>query len=82
MRIWRSSILQLEKLIGKVKTEKYGVQIVAFMQQYLSKQSSSSTPDLANANGNGDANPTTKKRRKAKDLVVIESSEDGDGCMD
>ena len=79
MRIWGSSILQLEKLIGKVKTEKYGDQIVAFMQQYLSEQSSSI---MANGNGDGDANPTAKKRRKAKDLVVIESSEDGDGCMD
>ncbi|KAM0935298.1 putative DNA helicase [Dioscorea sansibarensis] len=74
-----TNIIELEKLIGKVKTEKYGDQIVAFMQQYLSEQSSSI---MANGNGNGDANPTAKKRRKAKDLVVIESSEDGDGCMD
>ena len=75
--------MQLEKLIGKVKTEKYGDQIVAFMQQYLSEQSSSIMANgNGNGNGNGDANPTAKKRRKAKDLVVIESSEDGDGCMD
>ncbi|KAJ0970926.1 hypothetical protein J5N97_018885 [Dioscorea zingiberensis] len=73
-----TTIVQLEELIGKVKTEKYGDRIIALMQQYLPEQSNGTNWDLAEGNGNEDH---TSKKRKAKNPIVIESSEDEEGCL-
>jgi ATP-dependent DNA helicase Q1 len=59
--------LQLEKLIGKVKTEKYGAQIIQVIQQYAT-----SDDDLEELNLNEEVKP----RKKGKAVVVVESSED------
>jgi ATP-dependent DNA helicase Q1 len=59
--------LQLEKLIGKVKTEKYGAQIIQVIQQYAT---SDDDPEELNLN------EEVKPRKKGKAVVVVESSED------
>jgi ATP-dependent DNA helicase Q1 len=55
--------VQLEKLIGKVKTEKYGNGIIEVM--------------LSAAEGGKDSGANgAKRQRKDKDVVSIESSEE------
>lgn len=58
--------MQLEKLIGKVKTGKYGKRIIDLIQEYLKSEQ-------------GDAKTTTQecsKKQKNKHVVLVESSED------
>lgn len=63
----------MEKLIGKVKAEKYGNRIVDLIQQYIkSGQPNGDTSRVAEASGNR----ANKRPRKNKTLVLIESSDD------
>lgn len=54
--------MQLEKVIGKVKTEKYGGRIIELMRSH----------DAGARNG-GDA---SKRHKKEKDVVCLESSDE------
>ncbi|KAJ6813074.1 mediator of RNA polymerase II transcription subunit 34 [Iris pallida] len=82
-----TSMTELEKLIGKVKTEKYGSRIVDLIQQCVEKdEPDGDTPesDAADANENQEnkgtadssENRDTKRQRKSKAPVLIESSEE------
>ncbi|XP_077238365.1 RECQ helicase L2 isoform X2 [Tasmannia lanceolata] len=63
-----TSMEQLEKLIGKLKTEKYGSRILDQIQQYIESEQ----PDNSEA-----SESRVKKRLKTKkDLVIVESSGD------
>ncbi|XP_038979711.1 ATP-dependent DNA helicase Q-like 2 isoform X4 [Phoenix dactylifera] len=71
-----TSIAQVEKLIGKVKAEKYGSRIVDLIQQYVKlgqPDGDTSNSSVAEASEQNRAN---KRPRKNKTLVLIESSED------
>ncbi|XP_073112990.1 ATP-dependent DNA helicase Q-like 2 isoform X3 [Elaeis guineensis] len=68
-----TSITQVEKLIGKVKAEKYGNRIVDLIQQYVeSGQPNGDTSGVAEAS----ENRANKRPRKNRSLILIESSED------
>ncbi|KAG1355444.1 mediator of RNA polymerase II transcription subunit 34 [Cocos nucifera] len=68
-----TSITQVEKLIGKVKAEKYGNRIVDLIQQYVkSGQPNGDKSRVAEAS----ENRANKRPRKNKSLILIESSED------
>ena len=54
--------MQLEKVIGKVKTEKYGRRIIELMRSHVMD---------ARAGNGADAN---KRSKKDKDVVFVESS--------
>lgn len=80
-----TSMTELEKLIGKVKTEKYGSRIVDLIQQCVEKgEPNGDTPDVADDNENQEnkgtadssENRDTKRQRKSKAPVLIESSEE------
>lgn len=60
-------LLQLEKIIGKLKVEKYGSRILQEIKSYESKPDAVESLD--------DEQGTSKKLRSRK-AVVIESSED------
>lgn len=63
--------MQLEKIIGKLKTEKYGGRILEEIASY------ESDPQKNNADGSKETKGNTVKKLKTKKtLVVLESSED------
>ncbi|KAG6518246.1 hypothetical protein ZIOFF_021650 [Zingiber officinale] len=67
-----TSLAYLEKLIGKVKTEKYGERIIDLIQEYLKSEQ-------GNDGATGTAKDTTQersKKQKNKQVVLVESSED------
>ncbi|XP_042469191.1 ATP-dependent DNA helicase Q-like 2 isoform X4 [Zingiber officinale] len=67
-----TSLAYLEKLIGKVKTEKYGERIIDLIQEYLKSEQ-------GNDGATGTAKDTTQecsKKQKNKHVVLVESSED------
>ncbi|XP_020083937.1 mediator of RNA polymerase II transcription subunit 34 isoform X10 [Ananas comosus] len=69
-----TSIEELEKLIGKVKAEKYGNRIIEIIQPYVTLENPDvMEQDLRKASENG-GNKRLKK--KDKNLVYVESSED------
>lgn len=60
--------MQLEKIIGKLKTEKYGSRILQEITNYQSDENDGKSDEEQNRGA---------KRQKAKEgLVVIESSEE------
>ncbi|XP_010276962.1 PREDICTED: mediator of RNA polymerase II transcription subunit 34 isoform X1 [Nelumbo nucifera] len=68
-----TSIEQLEKIIGKLKTEKYGKRILEQVEQYIE----SGQPDEDKRNEEECSENRAKKRLKTKKApVLIESSED------
>ncbi|XP_072955690.1 ATP-dependent DNA helicase Q-like 2 isoform X2 [Typha angustifolia] len=68
-----TSIEELEKLIGKVKAEKYGCRIIQLIQHYImSEQPDVSMQSAAKATENG----SNKRQKKNKAIVLVESSED------
>lgn len=78
--------MQLEKLIGKVKTEKYGARIIDLIQQYMDEDqpigAAAEAGDSENIRKRRPAesseNKDNKRQRKKKALVLIESSEEED----
>ena len=56
-------LMQLEKVIGKLKTEKYGNRILEQVEKYSDEQVT-------------DGGRAAKRSKTKKNLVVIESSED------
>lgn len=62
--------LQLEKLIGKVKTEKYGAQIIQVIQLCGTSEASDGDHEEFNLN------EEVKRPKKGKAVVIVESSED------
>lgn len=79
--------MQLEKLIGKVKSDKYGARIIDLMQQYVDAEQPNGTAPEAEGNENASnkrpaedgENKDNKRRRKNKALVLIESSDEENG---
>ncbi|PSS11760.1 Mediator of RNA polymerase II transcription subunit like [Actinidia chinensis var. chinensis] len=67
------SIEQLEKIIGKLKTEKYGSRILEEIENYVSQNPPDS--DLVDE-GQESGSRTTKRPKTEKARVVIESSEE------
>ncbi|KAK1304663.1 Mediator of RNA polymerase II transcription subunit 34 [Acorus calamus] len=68
-----TNIEQLEKLIGKLKTEKYGSRIIDEIQQFIS----SGQPERDLLNGvEARAKRVSKRLKTKKDVVCIESSGD------
>lgn len=63
------SSLQLEKIIGKLKTEKYGSKILEQISKYA---------DLDVLKEEGSKERATKRLKTKKAMVVIESSDDED----
>lgn len=61
------SMEQLEKIIGKLKTEKYGCKILEEIKRYESKN------EYEDENVHGSS---SGKRLKSKEAIVVESSED------
>lgn len=57
---------QLEKVIGKVKTKKYGSRIIELMRSHIA--------DTDPGAGNG--SDAKRKPKKDKDVVCVESSDD------
>uniref|UniRef100_A0A5B6YTR0 ATP-dependent DNA helicase n=2 Tax=Davidia involucrata TaxID=16924 RepID=A0A5B6YTR0_DAVIN len=67
------SMEQLEKIIGKLKTEKYGSRILEEIENYESEH----PPDNDFLDeGQGSGNRAAKRLRTKKAVVVVESSED------
>ena len=63
--------MQLEKIIGKLKTEKYGSKILDEIKKYTDSGSSD--------NGNeeeGSENRASKRLKTKKGIVIIESSDE------
>lgn len=56
--------MQLEKVIGKVKTKKYGTRIIELMRSHT------------NPGTDGAEAGAKKRRRTDKDVVCVESSEE------
>ena len=65
--------MQLERIIGKLKTEKYGSRILEEIENYVSQNPPDS--DLVDE-GQESGSRTTKRPKTKKALVVIESSEE------
>ncbi|RRT47320.1 hypothetical protein B296_00053816 [Ensete ventricosum] len=66
-------ILQLQKMIGKVKTEKYGKRIIELIEHHLkSEQVDDDVPGAAASGSKTEGN----KKQKKKHTVLIESSEE------
>lgn len=63
--------LQLEKIIGKLKTEKYGSRI---LEQVEKSSNSVQTNEVKEEQGN--QNRAIKRQKTKKALVLIESSDD------
>jgi ATP-dependent DNA helicase Q1 len=63
--------LQLEKIIGKLKTERYGSRILEQVEKY---SDAVQTDELNEEQGS--QNRATKRLKSKKALVVIESSDD------
>lgn len=64
--------LQLQKLIGKVKTEKYGKRIIELIEHYLKcEQVDDDVPGAASG-----SKTQGNKKQKKKHTVLIESSEE------
>jgi ATP-dependent DNA helicase Q1 len=61
----------LEKIIGKLKTERYGSRILEQVEKY----SNSVQTDKLNEE-QGSQNRATKRQKSKKALVLIESSDD------
>lgn len=55
---------QLEKVIGKVKTEKYGNRIIELMRSHIADP------------GAGNGSVAKRRPKKDKDVVCVESSDD------
>ncbi|XP_062146519.1 ATP-dependent DNA helicase Q-like 2 isoform X1 [Alnus glutinosa] len=66
-----NSVEQLEKIIGKLKTERYGSRILEQVEKY----SNSVQTDKLNEE-QGSQNRATKRQKSKKALVLIESSDD------
>lgn len=66
------SYLQLEKIIGKLKTERYGSKILEEIKKFVD----SDEPDYDKLNGESSKKRPTKKRKTKNNVVLIESSED------
>nr|XP_018679759.1 PREDICTED: mediator of RNA polymerase II transcription subunit 34 isoform X2 [Musa acuminata subsp. malaccensis] len=67
-----TSITHLQKLIGKVKTEKYGKRIIELIEHYLkSEQVDDDVPGAASG-----SKTQGNKKQKKKHTVLIESSEE------
>lgn len=64
-------LLQLEKIIGKLKTEKYGSSILEQVVKY-----SNSMQDDELDEEQESQNRATKRRKTKKALVLVESSDD------
>ncbi|XP_065002802.1 ATP-dependent DNA helicase Q-like 2 isoform X1 [Musa acuminata AAA Group] len=68
-----TSITHLQKLIGKVKTEKYGKRIIELIEHHLkSEQVDDDVPGAASGSKRTQGN----KKQKKKHTVLIESSEE------
>lgn len=65
-----NSLEQLEKIIGRLKTEKYGERILAHIEMY----SDSKAPGEGNEPGTGAR--AAKRSKTKKPIVLVESSED------
>ncbi|THG09373.1 hypothetical protein TEA_013789 [Camellia sinensis var. sinensis] len=68
------TIEELEKMIGKLKTEKYGSRILEEIGNYESNHPPDS--DLVDEEGQDSGNRPMKRRKIKKALVLIESSEE------
>ncbi|XP_020584133.1 mediator of RNA polymerase II transcription subunit 34 isoform X2 [Phalaenopsis equestris] len=68
-----TSIPELEKLIGKLKAEKYGRRIAELIQNYVREEQPNCEATDADK---GNENEGIKRRRKNKSPVIIESSGD------
>jgi len=65
--------LQLEKIIGKLKTEKYGSKILDEIKKYTGSE----PPDNGMLNEEeGSGNRASKRLKTRKGIVVIESSDE------
>lgn len=62
--------LQLENIIGKVKTEKYGSRIL----EQVTKYADSAQPDEVKEEEN--ENRASKRLKSKKQLILVESSDD------
>lgn len=71
MVITSSFFLQLEKIIGKLKTEKYGSRILEQVEKY---SNSVQTNEVKQEQGS--QNRANKRLKTKKALVLIESSDD------
>lgn len=80
------SLTELEKLIGKVKTEKYGAKIIEVLQEYEKEDCSNASALETNRRENtgkkrqfecsGRKENNNKKQKRNKAVISIESSED------
>lgn len=64
-----TTVAELEKLIGKVKTEKYGSKIIELMRFHVNSETDG---------GKASAESGAKRQKKDKDVVCVESSEEED----
>ncbi|KAG8634057.1 ATP-dependent DNA helicase Q-like 2 isoform X2 [Manihot esculenta] len=67
-----NSTEELEKIIGKLKTERYGSKILEEIKKFVD----SDEPDYDKLNGESSKKRPTKKRKTKNNVVLIESSED------
>lgn len=65
--------LQLEKIIGKLKAEKYGQQI---LNEIINYESNDQIDDSSGGGREDSTGPAVKKLKTKKAVVVLESSED------
>lgn len=68
--------MQLEKLIGKLKTEKYGDKILEVIGKHEPDEEQHGNDPSENEEEPETSVNRTSKRTKNKKVVVIESSED------
>lgn len=75
-----SSLLQLKKLIGKLKTDKFGSRIIDLIQQFTCSEASESRDKFFAQDENEEHQEHTdvKRQKKNETLVDIESGEDDD----
>ncbi|MQL75706.1 hypothetical protein Taro_008073 [Colocasia esculenta] len=66
-----TSIEQLEKLIGKLKTEKYGSRIIDLIQQYIKSEQQGTDEQEVTRN-----NARRTKRPRSGDPIFVESSDE------
>uniref|UniRef100_A0A0A9DN55 HRDC domain-containing protein n=1 Tax=Arundo donax TaxID=35708 RepID=A0A0A9DN55_ARUDO len=62
-----TTVDELEKVIGKVKTEKYGGRIIELMRSHITSSGTNEASDESGAK---------KRQKKDKDVVWVESSEE------
>lgn len=67
--------LQLEKIIGKLKTEKYGGRILEEVKQYSNAENPNN--EVLNEEESSEIRPPRKKLKKAnKQVIMVDSSND------